>query len=371
MEIIAKTFSGLENILKNEIEKIGGKDIEILKRSVRYTGNKKILYLSNYTLRTAIKILMPIYEFRFSNIEDFYKKIYNFEWEKYFEVDKTISVEPVVFSKIFKNTHFAALKAKDAIVDHFRAAENKRPNVDVHNPNVKINIYIRDNYANISIDTSGQALFKRGWRRKQGAAPLNEVLAAGIIKLSQWNEEKELLDFMCGSGTIPIEAAFMAMNIAPQFKRKEFGFMFLKDYDDNLWKKLVNEVDAKQNIKSVKIFASDISQKAVDIAAENIAYSGLSAFIELRRANFEKIHFNSPKHIIFNPPYGRRIGRENEMFDFYRKIGDTLKKNFKGSEAWMITGNLKALKHLGLRTSKKIILYNGPIETRLVKYDIF
>ncbi len=372
MEIIAKTFSGLEEVLKKEIEEIGGEKIKILRRSVAFKGDKKILYLANYKLRTALRILMPILEFNFENINDFYAQLYDFEWEKYFNVNKTFSVDPVVSSKLFKNTHFAALKAKDAIVDSFMSKTSKRPNVDTKYPDIKINLYVNGKYANVSIDTSGAPLFKRGYRVKQGTAPLNEVLAAGLIYLSEWDKQTEFLDFMCGSGTLPIEAVMIGYNIPPQFKRKKFGFMNLKNFDENLWKKIIEEEDEKQTYKKISIFASDISQKATNIAAENILNAGFSAYIDLKTTAFDKLHFNSPKHIIFNPPYGKRLGNKGrEMDEFYKHIGDTLKQNFAGSQAWMFTGNLDALKRVGLRTSKKIIVFNGPIESRLVKYELY
>ncbi len=372
MEIIAKTFSGLEEVLKNEIEKIGGEKIKILRRSVSFKGDKKILYRANYKLRTALRILMPLFEFNFSNINDFYAQLYDFQWEKFFDVKQTIAVDPVVSSKTFKNTHFAALKAKDAIVDSFKSKTGKRPNVDTKYPDIKINLYVNGKYANVSIDTSGAPLFKRGYRVKQGTAPLNEVLAAGLIYLSEWDTNQEFLDFMCGSGTLPIEALMIGYNIPPQFKRKKFGFMNLKNYDQKLWQEVIDEENEKQTYKKISVFASDVSRKAIDIAAENIANAGFSTYINLRVSSFDKLHFNEPKHIIFNPPYGKRIGNKGaEMDEFYKHIGDTLKHNFPESTAWMFTGNLQALKRLGLRTSKKIIIYNGPIESRFVKYEIF
>lgn len=371
MDIIAKTFSGLEEVLVKEIEQIGGTNIKKMVRSVSFEGDKKLLYTANYRLRTAIKVLVPICNFTFSGINDFYAQLYDIEWEKYFDVKNTISIDPVVFSNFFQNTHFAALKAKDAVVDSFMSKFNRRPSIDVRNSDIKINLYVKEKFVNVSIDSSGDALFKRGWRIKQGLAPLNEVLAAGIVLLSEWNPKVEFLDFMCGSGTLPIEATMIGLNIPPQFRRKKFGFQNWRDYDADLWKKVVEEENAKQSYNLVSAFGSDISQRSLDEAAENVSFAGFSPYIKLHNSSFDKVFFNSPKHIIFNPPYGKRIGNEGEMNALYKTIGDTLKKNFEGSQAWMFTGNLDALKHIGLRTSKKIILYNGPIESRLVKYELY
>lgn len=372
MEIIAKTFAGLEEVLKKEIEQINGTNIKILNRSVSFEGDLSALYKANYIFRTAIKILVPIFNFEFESVEEFYRNILDFEWEKHIKSNKTFSIEPVVASSFFNNTHFAALKAKDAIVDRFMKKFNRRPNVDTDNPDVKINIYIKENYCNISLDSSGEPLFKRGYRKKQGRAPLNEVLAAGIIQLSEWNKKTEFLDFMCGSGTLPIEAAYYALNIPSQYKRFKFAFQNWQNYDSDLWKKIVEQENDKQYLTKVNIYASDISQKTLDEAAENVINAGLSAYIDLRRRSFDKVKFNKPKHIVFNPPYGKRIETKNfSIEDFYKQIGDHLKQNFAQSEAWMFTGNLKALKHFGLKTSKKIILFNGPIESRLVKYELY
>lgn len=372
MEIIAKTFAGLEEVLKAEIEKIGGTNVKILRRSVSFEGDTAILYKANYVLRTALKVLVPIFDFKFNSIDDFYKNILDYEWDKLMKVNKTFLIEPVVTSKFFKNTHFAALKAKDAIVDRFVKKYNRRPSIDTNRPDVKINIYIKDDYCNISLDSSGVALFKRGYRKQQGKAPLNECLAAGIIQLSEWDKKTEFLDFMCGSGTLAIEAALYGLNIPSQFKRTSFGFMNWQNYDADLWNKIIEEENEKQSVNQVNVFASDISQRALDEASENIINAGLSAYISTRRQSFDRVKFNKPKHVVFNPPYGKRIETgEFSINDFYKQIGDHLKQNFAGSQAWMFTGNLKALKHFGLKPSRKIALFNGPIESRLVKYELY
>ncbi len=372
MEIIAKTFAGLEKVLSKEIEDIGGENIQILKRSVSFNANKELLYRANYVLRTALKIIVPIFDFKFKNIEDFYEKIFRFEWFEVFKLNQTFVIEANIFSDLFKNTNFAALKAKDAIVDRFKEKYSQRPNVEKFNPDIKIDLYVKDNYCSFSLNSSGEPLFKRGYRKKQGKAPLNEVLAAGLIELSEWDYKTEFLDFMCGSGTIPIEAALKVYNIPSQFKRNNFGFQKWLDYEADLWKKIVKQENAKQVLGNTNIFASDISGMAIDFAAENIANAGLSVYINIKKASFDTIKFKSKKHILFNPPYGKRIGGNNEPIEaFYKKIGDVLKQNFTGSVAWIFTGNIKAIKKIGLKSSKKIILFNGPIESRLVRYELY
>ncbi len=372
MEIIAKTFAGLEDVLEAEIRDIGGTNIEKLRRSISFEGDLKTLYRANYVLRTALKTLVPIFNFEFKDVDEFYQKIYDFEWEKELKLNKTFQIEPVVNSHFFKNTHFAALKMKDAIVDRFMDKKNRRPNVDTYKSDVKINLYVNDNYCNVSLDSSGEPLFKRGYRKQQGKAPLNEVLAAGIIQLSEWDKKTEFLDFMCGSGTLAIEAAMYGLNIPAQFKRRKFGFQNWSNYDADLWQKVVEEENDKQSTRQINVFASDISSRALDEAAENVINAGLSAFISLKRQSFDKVKFGKPKHIVFNPPYGKRIDtKEFSIGDLYKQIGDHLKQNFENSQAWMFTGNLRALKQFGLKPAKKIVLYNGPIESRLVKYELY
>jgi len=372
MKIIAKTSSGIEDILVKEIETIGGKNIRKLKRSVEFEGDKRVLYLANYKLRTAVKIIVPIFDFKFKDVEDYYQKLYDYQWDKIFDPSYTLSIDSSVRSDFFNNTYYATLKAKDAIVDFFRKKTNVRPDIDKDDPDIKINIYVNKDYCNVSLDSSGQPLFKRGWRKNQGIAPINEVLAAAIVMMSEWNTQLPLLDFMCGSGTIPIEAAMIAFNIPPQIKRKSFSFMKWRDFDYRLWMQIIEEEHSKINYdKNIKIFANDISKKAVENTRENIRSAGLKDYIKVFNKSFDKLDFKHTMYIIFNPPYGKRIETKEEIYDFYKKIGDTLKNNFKNCEAWMITGNMEALKHLGLRTSKRVNLFNGQIEAKLVKYEIY
>lgn len=372
MKIIAKTFTGLEDILTKEIESIDGENIKKLNRSVEFEGDNRVLYLANYRLRTAIKILVPIFDFKFDSVEEFYQKLYDYQWDKIFDASYTFSIDTTVRSDFFNNTYFATLRTKDAIVDYFRKKTNIRPNIDKDDPDIKINLYVNNDYCNVSLDSSGKPLFKRGWRKYQGIAPMNEVLAAAIVMMSQWNTQLPLLDFMCGSGTIPIEAAMIAFNVPPQIKRQSFSFMKWREFDYSLWMSIVEEERSKINYdKDITIYANDSSYKAIENTKVNIRSAGLKDYIKVLNKSFDKLEFNKTMYIIFNPPYGKRIDTEEEIFDFYKKIGDTLKNNFKNCEAWMITGNMDALKHIGLRTSKRINLYNGQIEAKLVKYEIY
>lgn len=372
MKIIATTFAGLEEILKTEIEKLEAENIQTLKRSVSFEGNLHTLYKANYTLRTALKILTPIYDFEFENEQEFYQNIFEHQWENKFDVKKTLAIDTVIFSSIFKNTHYAALKAKDAIVDRFKDKFNHRPNIDIKNADIRINLYIKNNYCNVSMDSSGDALFKRNYRQKHGLAPVNEVLAAGLIQLSEWDKKTEFLDFMCGSGTLPIEATLYGLNIPAQIYRKNFAFKNWTNYNPKLWQETIETENNKQALNKINIFASDISARAIDETTENIVNAKLSPYINIQKRPFDKVHFKSPKHILCNPPYDKRISaKKQNINDFYKKIGNTLKRNFLGSNAWIFSGNLNAIKHIGLKSSKRIILYNGPIESRLIKYELY
>ncbi len=372
MKINIKTFAGLEQVLAKEVEELGGKDIEILNRMVSCEGDKRFLYSANFQLRTALKILVPIKEFHFENMDEYYQNIFDVNWYDYFDVDKSIFIDSVVNSQMFNNTQFAVLKAKDAVVDKFKEKYLKRPFVKSRNSNIKINIFIKENFCVLSLDSSGEALFKRNYRVQSGDASINEVLAAGMIKISGWNQTNELLDFMCGSGTIPIEGTLIGLNIPPQYKRREFAFCHWHDFEPNLWENVREEALQAQSIEPITVMASDISQKMVDAAAENIANAGLSGYIKLQRANYINVRYNRPKHIIINPPYGKRIGTgKTDINSFYKEIGDTLKHNFTNSEAWIISSNMQAMKHIGLRATKKVILYNGPLESRFQKYELY
>lgn len=373
MRFLAKTFSGLENVLKDELVALEAQNVEVQTRAVSFEANKEILYKANYLLRTALRILLPLAEFTFEDVEQYYEKIKQIEFENYFDTSKTFNIDAVVKSTFFNNTHFAALKAKDAIVDRFREKTGNRPNVDRSSSQIVVNVYVNENFCTVSLDMAGEPLYKRSYRHKATDAPLNEVLAAGIIGLSRWNKKTPFVDFMCGSGTLPIEAAMFAYNIPAQILRKNFSFFHFNDFDKSIWEKILKEAKQKQSAKFCDIRASDISPKAVDFAAQNMTNLGLSALIDTKRYDFTKTKSDNPCHIVINPPYWKRIEGQNKnsVEDFYKAIGDTLKNNYKGSVAWIFTGNLQALKHIGLKHSEKIILFNGSIESRLVKYELY
>lgn len=369
-EFVAKTFHGLEPILAQEIQNIGGQDVQILKRAVKFYGDKRLLYSANYNLRTALKILVPIKEFTIYSQTDFYYKIKKIKWQEYISADSTIQIETVCNSKFFKNTHFVTLRTKDAIVDKFRELTGKRPGIDTLHPDLKINVHISDAKCTISLDSSGDPLFKRGYRTKTGDAPLNEVLAAGLIKMSGWNGNCDFYDPMCGSGTLAIEAALIAYNIPPGLYRKEFAFEKWADFDEDLFEIVCDEENPKDF--NFNIYASDISEKTARIAEENINSASLKGKIKVFRKPFEDFSVpETPGMIITNPPYGERLSKDDDMIQFYAEIGNKLKKDFPDFDAWIISSNLKALKHVGLKPSKKIPLFNGALECRFNKFEMY
>ncbi|NPA67225.1 MAG: class I SAM-dependent RNA methyltransferase [Chlorobi bacterium] len=371
-EFTAKTFQGLEKISASELKKTGAENIKILKRAVSFTGNKEVMYRANYEVRTVLTVLRKIKEFEAKSSEELYEKAKNTEWDKYLDPEESFSIDKTVYSHIHKHSHFAALKTKDAIADYFTGKYGKRPSVNTKNPDKKIHLHISGTKCTLSSDTSGEPLFKRGYRSASGVAPLNEVLAAGIVMLTDYKDIEYFYDPMCGSGTILTEAARIFMNIPPGYGRKDFAFRKFKDYDYRLWNKIKREADKK--IKKeipVKIIGTDIDENMVKIARKNISNAGLRHFITVKQKNFIGTELKNRKGIIVtNPPYDERI-KSSDIYKLYKDTGDTLKKGYKNSTAYIFSGNLKALKHIGLKASQKYRLYNGKIDCRLLKYDLY
>lgn len=370
-DIVAKTIFGLEETLAEELQKIGAKDIKILQRAVSYKGDKSILYKSNLYLRTAIRVLVPISTFRANGERELYKGVQKIDWEKYLNTNKTFAIDGTTSGEIFTHSKYAALLMKDAIVDKFRDKYDARPSIDTEYPDLRINLHINHNFVTVSLDSSGSNLGKRGYKLKQVFAPLSEVLASGIIILSGWDKKQDFIDPMCGSGTFPIEAALIAKNIAPGSFRK-FNFENWKDFDRGLWLQLKKEAENNQTDFKGKIYGFDIDDEAISISKENAHRAGVNRIVSFSQQNFtnsEKEFSNS--HLIMNPPYGERLMEDDEIIPFYKEIGDKLKHNYTNCNAFIFSGNLRAIKHVGLKASKKIKLFNGPIECRLNKFELY
>ena len=370
-KMIAKTFFGFEEILAKELQQMGAQQVEMGVRMVSFMGDKGFMYKANIGLRTALKILMPIHSFKAYNDSSLYKGIQSFDWSQYLNANQSFVVDVTLNSEHFNHSQFVALKTKDAIVDQFRDKFGKRPDVDKDFPDLRINVHIYNDACSVALDTSGASLHHRGYRTATNIAPINEVLAAGMLLLSGWDGQGDFLDPMCGSGTILAEAAMIACNIPANINRKEFGFERWPDWDNDLFDKVMDSLMNKTREFHYTIKGYDKAPSAVMKAKDNIRNANLDEFVTVVQEDFFKTEKETrgPLHMVFNPPYGERLDIDLERF--YREIGDTLKQGYPNTNAWFITANLEALKYVGLKPSRKIKLFNGKLEARLVKYEMY
>ena len=370
-KMIAKTFFGFEEILAKELQQLGAQDVTIGTRAVSFKGDKGFMYKANLSLRTALKILKPIYNFRAFNEQSLYKGIQGVDWSKYLNANQTFVIDTTIHSDNFKHSQFVSQKAKDAIVDQFREKFGQRPSVEKDFPDLRINIHIDRDQCSVALDTSGASLHHRGYRTATNIAPINEVLAAGMLLLSGWDGSSHFLDPMCGSGTILIEAGMIACNIPANINRKEFAFEKWNDWDNDLFDQIIDSLMKRTKEFHYSIVGFDKAPSAVNKAKDNIINANLEDYVKVSQANFfeTKKETVGPLHMVFNPPYGERLDINLERF--YRELGDTLKNNYPNTNAWFITANLEALKFVGLRPSRKIKLFNGSLEARLVKYEMY
>ncbi|MEI6122988.1 MAG: THUMP domain-containing protein [Bacteroidota bacterium] len=368
---IAKTQFGFEHILSDELQQLGAADIQILNRAVSFTGSIALMYAANYNCRTALHILMPVLDFKFRDKEQFFQKIKQFPWDDYFTADKTLSIDTVMSDSFFSNSHYVSLYCKDAIVDYFREKFDKRPSVELENPDIKIHVHIRAHECSVSLDSSGGSLHRRGYRIKQGMAPMSEVLAAGLILLSQWDKKTNLFDPMCGSGTLLTEATMIAAHIPAGYYRKSFGFQNWNNFNEKSWLEVKQQADDAICEADCEITGCDISEVAIMASAANLKSAKLHKDVQLVESDFKSFEFPAQKgFIITNPPYGERL-KPDDVVQLYRDIGDTLKKHCPGYEAWIISSHFDALKFVGLKPSRKILVYNGPLECKFVRFELF
>ena len=375
---IAKTFKGLEEVLAQELIALGANNVQIGRRAVSFTGDKAMLYRANFCLRTALRVLEEIKQasLRLSpkgksmKPEDqLYEIAKSIEWSKYMKVDSTFAIDATVYSESLRNSRFVTYRVKDAIADYWSEKAGKRPNVEVNNPDLRINVHIANEQVTVSLDSSGESLHKRGYRVATTEAPINEVLAAGMLLLAGWNGQSDFYDPMCGSGTIPIEAALIARNIAPGVFRKSFGFEKWPDFDEELWSEIYND-DSQEREFTHKIYGSDASFYAIQQAQKNVKSAGVAKEIELRQIRLEELK-GGEGLVMINPPYGERLASNKDMEELYGKIGTALKHQFAGSTAWIISSNEAAMKCIGLKPSKKMRLLNGELDCQFNKYELF
>lgn len=369
-EMIAKTFQGLEEVLAKELQDLGAEQVEIITRGVRFFGDQELLYKANFKCRTAIRILKPFYKFEAKDTDEVYNIVKAFDWSQYMNEKNTFAIDAVVYSDTFRHSKFLAYKAKDAIADHFREKTGTRPSVRITNPDIQLNIHVNQESCTLSLDSSGEPLHMRGYKVEQTEAPLNEVLAAGMLKLAGWDGQCDFMDPMCGSGTIAIEAALMALNIAPGVFRKSFAFEKWPDFDQELFSNLFED-DSEERPFEHKIYASDISSAALRICEENVKSAGMSKYIEISHTPFQSVDRPEVETMVmFNPPYGERI-KVASLTTLYEEIGAKLKRDFTDMSAWIITVPCEATDRIGLRPSAKYHLLNGSIECEFRKYDLF
>ncbi|MDD4545252.1 MAG: THUMP domain-containing protein [Bacteroidales bacterium] len=370
-QMVAKTMFGLEDVLAKEIEELGGKNIEKLKRAVSFYGDMNTLYKANYCCRTAISILKPIYSFEANNEKELYDNVYNFKWEKIINSDGTLFIEPVVNSTIFTHSLYSSQKTKDAICDRLRKMFSQRPTMTRENPDIILNLHIYENKVTISLDSTGESLHKRNYRIATGAAPINEIVAAGLIQLAQWDRESNFFDPMCGSGTLLIEAAMFAYNIPAQYYRKDFAFYRWPDFHMPEWRRVKEEANREICDFDYEIWGSDVSGHAISVCQDNIENAKLHKDIKIFRNSIEDQDPPEGKTLIItNPPYGERLERD-DLFDLYENIGSTFKNKYSGNTAWLISSDFEALKYIGLRPSRKIQIYNSNLECKFCKYELY
>ena len=362
-------MEGLEKVLANEIKALGGDHIKILKRAVQYEGDRALLYKSNLMLRTALRILVVKKEFNAINEGQLYREMNKIPWESIMKMEDTFAIDSTANSEVFRHSKYVALKSKDAIVDRFKEKFGKRPNVNIHTPTYRLNLHIRGTKATLSLDSSGESLHMRGYRMNTVDAPLNEVLAAGLVLLSEWDGESPLIDPMCGSGTILIEAARIALNQPPQKKERNFGFKKWKSFDAALYDKICKEAETSITPKRLQISGSDKSLRAVKVTQQNLIEAGLDDQISILKKDFFKVYPQKKSTVITNPPYDERLKEEN-INAFYRDIGNKLKKDFKQTNAWIFSGNLDAMKYISLDIDKEYRMMNGGIPAKFIKYYV-
>ena len=370
MNLLAKTYYGLEQVLAQELIELGANNVEISNRAVYFEGDLALLYRANLQLHTAIRILRPLLTFKAKSADEIYDNLRHFNFDEVMKVNDTFIINETVNSETMRNSQFVKYRTKDAIVDFFQEKYNRRPNVSVQNPNIYFDVHVSHDTVTLSLDSSGESLHLRGWRTDQTAAPISEVLAAGMLRMTGWKGECDLIDPMCGSGTILIEAALIALNMAPCIYRRSFGFMNWADFDKDLFDDIYDDDSNEQEFEH-KIYGYDIDATAVAIAERNVKSAGLSKYIEIKRRPIEEFETPAePAIIVTNPPYGKRIVTD-DMFDLYRNLGSAFKHHFAGNVAWVISSEKNLLSAIGMKPSEKIDLVNGSLECEFNKYEVF
>ena len=372
--MLAKTFKGLEQVLAAELVQLGANNVQVERRAVSFTGDKRMLYTANMCLRTASRVLVPILSFKAQKADDIYEQVKALDWSEYMTVKTTFQIDATVYSDYFRHSQFVTYRVKDAIVDYWMERENQRPSVKLEGADLYLNVHIAGDRVTLSLDSSGESLHKRGYRVANTQAPINEALAAGMLLLAGWNGQSDFYDPMCGSGTLLIEAALIARNIAPGVYRQGFAFEKWADFDADLWEDVYSDDSRERDFKH-KIYGSDAGYYAVQTATKNVKSAGLHRDIEVKQIRVEELRLADTNTggalVMINPPYGERLSQDKNVLRLYQDMGTALKHQFSGATAWIISSNEDALKCVGLRPAKKIHLVNGDLECLFNKYELF
>ncbi len=373
-QMLAKTFKGLEDVLAKELIELGANNVQIERRAVSFTGDKRMLYTANFCLRTASRVLVPIANFKVKSTDELYEQIKQLDWAQYMTAKTTFQIDATVYSDLFRHSRFITYRVKDAIVDWWMEHAGVRPSVQLTEPDIYLNVHIAGDMVTLSLDSSGESLHKRGYRVANTQAPINEALAAGMLLLAGWNGQSDFYDPMCGSGTLLIEAALIARNIAPGIYRKGFAFEKWASFDADLFEDVSSD-DSRERDFHHKIYGSDAGFYAVQAANKNIQSAGLQRDIDVKQIRIQELKLADKDTdnalVMINPPYGERLAQDKDVLRLYQDMGTTLKHQFSGANAWIISSNEEALKCVGLRPAKRIHLINGDLECLFNKYELF
>ncbi len=363
---------GLESLAAGELKSIGARDVQVQTGGVAFRGPLETGYRANLWLRTGVRVLLLLREFHLSNADDLYHQALDIPWETWFDLNKTFAVHANVRDSVLRHSHYVALKVKDAVADRFRRVCKQRPNVNTASPDISINVYLKANWGQLYLDMSGESLHRRGYRSEKGAAPLNEALAAGMLMLAGYTGKQPLIDPMCGSGTLPIEAALIARQIAPGLLRSNFAFQHWRNFDGRLWQSITEEARRRQlSAAPAPILGSDIDHQVLEAARANAERAGVLQDIQFEKHAFHEIRPVGARGILIcNPPYGERLGSQASLADLYKTIGSVLKRRFKGYTAYIFTGSRQLARHIGLKPTRRFVLYNGPIECRYLRFTL-
>ena len=373
-QMLAKTFKGLEEVLAKELVELGANNVQIERRAVSFTGDKRMLYMANFCLRTASRILVPIAQFKARHTDDIYEQVKQIDWSEYMTTKMTFQIDATVYSDYFRHSQFVTYRVKDAIVDWWMERGGVRPSVKLTNPDLYVNVHIGGDIVTVSLDSSGESLHKRGYRVANTQAPINEALAAGMLLLAGWNGQGDFYDPMCGSGTLLIEAALIARNIAPGIYRKGFAFEKWANFDADLFEDVYSD-DSREREFTHKIYGSDAGFYAMQTAMKNVESAGLQRDIEVKQIRVQELRLTEKDTdgalVMINPPYGERLAQDKDVMNLYKDMGTALKHQFSGATAWIISSNDEALKCIGLRPAKRVRLVNGDLDCWFNQYVLF